>query len=318
MLAVVKGTFTIDGRQELPLATAQAPITLGDEYHGEPGQSSIRFASDIVPEKRGTDVVLVGSAHAPHGETVSLMVTLEAGPLRLQVAVIGDRWWQRSGSRGVHITKAAPFSSMPLVYERAFGGEDRSDPQPRRWALEPRNPIGRGIVASASRPDLAEVALPNIEDPADLIDDPLQRPRPMGLGFIAPSWKPRVDFAGTHDESWQRDRFPLPPTDFDARFYNGAHPNLISPRFFVGGEPVRLTNASQRGTLQFRIPDVEVLAAFYIDGQTIEKRCDLDTVVIEPDQQRLMLTWRASAHCHRKVKYVAGARVVHRGRIPPP
>ena len=81
---------------------------------------------------------------------------------------------------------------------------------------------------------------------------------------------------------------------------------------------MRVTNASRQGTLQFRIPEVGASVAFYIDGQTIEKRCDLDTVVIEPDEQRLMLTWRAGARCHRKMKYVTGARVVHQGRLPPP
>jgi hypothetical protein len=318
VMAVVKGTFAIGARDDLPVAPVQVPITLADQYYGEPGESSIKYASDVVPGKRGTDVALVGSAHAPKGETLSLLVTLEAGPLRSRVAVIGDRQWKRSWARGVHASDPRPFSTMPLVYERAFGGQDvsaRTAAKPSNWAFEPRNPVGVGLVANLSRADLPSVRLPNLEDPADLIDGPARRPRPVGLGFIAPAWKPRADCAGTYDEVWRRDRFPLLPADFDARFYNCAHPDLTSPQLFRGGEPIRVTNASRQGTLELRVPEVGVLATFYIDGKIIEARCDLDTVVIEPDEGRLMLTWRASARCHRKTKYVTGARIAYRGRL---
>jgi hypothetical protein len=318
VLAVVKGTFELGGREELPLAAAQAPVTLADEFHGEAGESSIRYASDLVPEKRGTDVVLIGSAHVPRGEATAIEVVLEAGPLRARVVVVGDRQWQRSLGRGIHPSPPRQFRSVPLVYERAFGGKDQTSPARSDWQFERRNPVGCGLIANPARRDLAAVALPNLEDPAALINDATQRPRPVGLGFIAPSWAPRLDRAGTYDEAWRRDRFPLPPADFDPRFYNSAHPDLVSKQFFMGGEPVQVTNVSPDGPLRFRVPEVEVTVVFYIDGASVEKRCDLDTVVIEPDQRRLMLTWRAHAPCHRKIKYVTGARVTYRpGRAAP-
>ena len=34
---------------------------------------------------------------------------------------------------------------------------------------------------------------------------------PQGFGFIAPHWEPRVGFAGTYDEAWQKNRAPHLP-----------------------------------------------------------------------------------------------------------
>jgi hypothetical protein len=313
-LVVVKGTYEIPVGTTLRIAAQQVPLTFADEYYGDPEDSSIRYASDIVPEKRGTDVVLIGRAHAVGGDAISLKVTLEAGPLRSALAVVGDRHWQKSTLLGLHASNPIPFVSMPLVYERAFGGNDRTHQNPNKWAVESRNPVGRGLIANPARPDLANVLLPNLEDPADLVVNDRVRPKPVGFGYIAPGWVPRVRYTGTYDERWRETRFPLLPVDFDPRFYNSAHPDLISPSYFVGGEKVRVTNASRDGILEFHVPEVDMLATFYIDGRATEKPCNLDTIVIEPDQRRFTLTWRASANCHRKVKYVTGARIVHSNR----
>lgn len=313
-LVVVKGTYEIPVGTTLRIADQQVPLTLADEYYGDPEDSSIRYASDIVPEKKGTDVVLIGSAHALQGNAISLKVTLEAGPLRSAMAIVGDRHWQKSMLLGLHASDPMPFVSMPLVYERAFGGHDQTHPEPKKWAVESRNPVGRGLIANPARPDFTNVLLPNLEDPSDLVVNARVRPKPVGFGYIAPRWVPRVHYAGTYDERWRETRFPLLPVDFDPRFFNNAHPDLISPSYFVGGESVRLTNASRDGILEFHVPEVDVVATFYIDGSVTEKPCNLDTIVIEPDQRRFTLTWRASANCHRKVKYVTGARVNHSNR----
>jgi hypothetical protein len=50
---------------ELRVAEKQVPLTRADKCYSEPEKSSIRYASDIVPEKPGTDVILIGHAYAP-------------------------------------------------------------------------------------------------------------------------------------------------------------------------------------------------------------------------------------------------------------
>ena len=313
-LVVVKGTYTMGPDRKIRVADEQVPLSIGDKYYGEPESSSVRYGSDIVPAKPGTDVILIGHAYPPNGKAVATKVTLEAGPLRRSVAALGDRHWQRSALRGIHWSAPQQFSSMPLVYERAYGGIDRSHHEQRQWVVDGRNPVGRGLVANHRRPDLNEVALPNLENPDDLIQDPDSRPTPFGFGVIAPGWESRRRYAGTYDKHWDDSRFPLLPEDFDPRFYNCAPADFVSPNYFAGGERIRVTNASPQGTIDFLLPEAEGSAVFYVDGAVTEKRCELDTVVLEPDYQRLQITLRAAVCCHRRVKYVTGARVVYAAR----
>lgn len=307
VLVIVKGAYTLKGGRA-HLAEEQVPPVMADQYFGEPGESSLRYASDLAPEKRGTDVVLIGSAYPPSGQATELDVILEAGSLRKTIRVFGDRKWTKS-LFSTAMTKPVPFMQMPLVYERAFGGVDKTHKKESEWAFEARNPIGRGLIANTGRPDFAEVPLPNLEDPAALITKPQDRPAPVGFGFLAASWEPRKKHAGTYDDAWLNGRCPLLPADFDARFHNAAHPDLVSKEYFRGGESVHVTNVRKEGSVSFRVPMVDVKATFFIDGTATERPCTLDTIIIEPDEQRLLMTWRARVRCHRKIKYVTGARV---------
>src|SRR3989441_5257748 len=120
VFAVVKATLVLGER--LSLAEKQLPVTLADQYHGEPGKTSIKTPSDVSLTKPATDVLLLGTAYPPRGRPATQMdVSLTAGPLRKTVRVFGDRVWER---RGVVPSMSSPalFETMPLVWERAFGG----------------------------------------------------------------------------------------------------------------------------------------------------------------------------------------------------
>src|SRR2546429_3900769 len=96
LFTVVKGTLTFGER--LSLAEQQVPVALVDAYHGEPGKSTIKLPSDVSLMKPGTDVLLLGSAHAPGGQaTTQMEVSLAAGPGRQTNRGLGDRAWGRSG-----------------------------------------------------------------------------------------------------------------------------------------------------------------------------------------------------------------------------
>lgn len=313
VMVLVKGTYAI-GAAAPRLAAEQLPAFVQDLYWGDPTKTSLKYASDLVPEKTGTDVVLIGSAYPRGPEATQADVTLEAGPLKKTVRVFGDRRWKRKLGLVSYATPAAPLKTMPLTYERAFGGCDKTHADEKEWKFEARNPVGTGLIANPQRPDFGEVPLPNVEDPAALLSFHQDRPAPTGFGFIAPTWEPRKQHAGTHDQAWQDSRCPLLPADFNPRFYNAAHPDLISKDFFQGGEPVRITGASKTGDLSFALPTTKITAEFHIDGSTTARPCDLDTVVIEPDDSRLLLTWRTKVRCHRKMKFVTGARVFTRDR----
>jgi len=293
VLVVVKASFDIS-RGGVRLADEQDGIALADEYYGEPGQSSLRHAGDGILFKPATDVVLIGSAHAPGKPCGRVDDVLTAGRLSKTVRVFGDRRWER-GLVSPRASEPAPFERMPLVYERAFGGTDTTVQESER-----RNPVGVGFRGEKSALPMVGVPLPNLEDPARLIGQPADRPAPAGFGFIAPHWEPRLQYAGTYDQSWVDDRAPLLPADYDPRFQQVAPAGQVCPGYLVGGEPVEVRNASPSGLLNFPLPKprIEVWLG------TEEPRAldvNLDTVVIDGDRERLLMTWRGGASVHDRV-----------------
>ena len=299
---VVKGTFTIPrAGGEAPIAPEQAPLALGDAFIGEPGLSSTRYESDLGPGKPGTDVVLSGHAISSRAVT-ELEVELRVARMRKLVRVSGERAYFRVAG-GWRISDPQPFVRMPLVYERAFGGADPAAGEPDARPFEPRNPIGTAFVAPDSRRDLEGVALPNLEHPAALIQGPGDRPPPVGFGFIGRSWQPRASFAGSYDDRWRRERCPLLPQDFDARFHHGAPHDQQSPQPLRGGEPVSLTNVAAR-PLTFDLPRTRIEVEATIKTVKTVHPAALDTVIFEPDEGRCLLTWRAIIPCGRDFLYI--------------
>src|SRR4051794_17261622 len=147
--------------------------------------------TDLVWGKPGTDVLVTGSAHAPEGRPVSqLPVAFALGPVLRQAVILGDRVWER-GVVGHRQGSPQPFTAMPLLWERAFGGSDMAGHPP---AWEPRNPVGCGFVR-LGRPPLT-MSLPNIEDLRARIASPWDRPAPVGFGPIGRHWQPRAAYAG--------------------------------------------------------------------------------------------------------------------------
>jgi len=137
---VAKGTFSMF--PEVELAPVQVPACLEDQFWGGRGDSSLRVASDVHLGKPSTDVVLVGQAWSCRGPVSELLVTLAVAERHKAVRVIGDRRWREGGAS---FTRPEPFESMPLVYERAFGGVVTDD-RGRVLAVEERNPVGTGLA----------------------------------------------------------------------------------------------------------------------------------------------------------------------------
>jgi hypothetical protein len=292
-VVIVKATFDL-ARDGLRLAEQQLPTFPAGQAYGAPGESSYRYEPEAAYFKPATDVVLIGAAVPPAGADTQVNVSFSVGRLGKRAVAFGDRSWVR-GFAGTYLSDPQPFESMPLVYERAFGGWDRSDPDPDRHTFEVRNPVGTGF--SRKFPSGQDrIALPNIEDPTNLIISMDSRPKPVGFGFTSPDWKPRASLAGTYDSSWAQTRMPLLPEDFDPRFFNGASEGLISDRYMVGNEQVTLENCSSEPSLGFCLPGIPPpCCRFRITGQTdYILNTNLDTVVINTLDNIVVLTWR----CH--------------------
>jgi hypothetical protein len=302
---VVKATFALGER--LSLAEKQVPVTLADQYYGEPGKSSIKTPSDMSLTKPATDVLLLGTAYPPRGRATTQMdVSLMAGSLRKTIRVFGDRLWEK---RGVlpSMSNPVPFETMPLVWERAYGGVDSNKGKELR--AETRNPVGTGYHAKDGDKALDGSRLPNLEDPTDLITGWKQSPPPACFAPICGHWKPRLSYAGTYDARWQQERAPFLPKDFDPRFLQLAPPGLVAPGYLQAGEWIQVQGATPSGLMRFQLPPARIEITFVIDGAPQPVSANLDTVLIEPDQNRALLVWRAGIRCDKKALRVNEVRV---------
>lgn len=303
-LVVVKASFDIlpDGLTEISKAQP-APFRV-PQYNGEPGKSSVRYESDFVLTKRTTDVLVVGQAHAPGGRPVhQLDVGFRVGALQKVLRVFGDRSWGLLGP-----SKPALFTTMPLVYERAFGGVDMRSAHPDKdWDW--RNPVGCGFAVKAAH--LRDVPVPNIESSGRLIGAWDDRPAPAGFGVIASHWQPRAVLAGTYDAHWESTRQPLLPDDCDDRFFQCAPADQQTPQFLCGGEPVNLLNLSPQDRLGFVLPRVDLaLQTRFMDGERrTHEAPKLHTVILEPDLPRVSLVWHSALECHAKVYQLQSTRI---------
>jgi hypothetical protein len=297
-LVAVKCTFDIQQDGSCTVAEAQPSVLQLPEYHGEPGNSSVKYGADLIPTKLRTDIILTGHACAPRERAVTqLDVGFRVGPVQKILRVVGDRTWGPLAGP----SSPEPFVKMPLVYERAFGGRDFRSTHPERdW--EWRNPVGTGFAVS--RDNLVGVPLPNIEYPQDVVNSWSDRPRPAGFGPVDTFWQPRVSFAGTYDDEWLNNRQPLPPVDFDDQFFQITPADQQSPVPLRGGEPVILLGLSPVGDIRFTLPKVFLgfETHFFDRTQEIHRERRLHTVILEPDFPRVSLVWHTALPCHHRVQ----------------
>jgi len=296
-IVVVKGTFDIKPERAIALADEQLEPLLLPEYHGEPGVSSLRYDTDIVGSKPTTDVVINATAYAPNGRpTTSFVAEARVGAVHKAIRVIGNRTW--SAGLLEEVSDPEPIVQIPIVYERAYGGYDCIDPDPRNQRMDPRNPVGCGLVAQAGH--RRGQALPNFEYP----EGSLEKAGPAGFGAIDSFWSPRREFNGTYDQAWQENRLPLLPLDWDSRSLLCSPQDQQPDTQLRGGETVDLINLTPEGRLRFTLPRVYFTFTTRIAGRTQEHRSRLSTVIIEPDYPRVIMVWQTSLLCHADADYL--------------
>jgi hypothetical protein len=291
LVVVLKATYSIAENGTLAIAGKQDPIRPVDEFYGEPGLSSIRSEAELGPAKVATDVVLVGNAVAPNGSTKKMEVSFRVGNLQKKVHVFGERKWKRFLCWHYRSSPQA-FERIPLQYENAFGGKDISPKKPKHHAQESRNPVGRGFRAKHSRLKRSGALLPNIEGVKSV---------PQGFGFVGRDWQPRVTYVGTYDKKWREERLPLLPEDFDERYHNGAHPDLIAAGFLRGDETVEVIGCTRSGRLCFPLPNVKPAADATLEKGPEPVLFKLNTVLVDTDAMKLNLLWKGDINLHKRL-----------------
>jgi hypothetical protein len=293
----VKGTFEIRANGALALAEDQLEPLIAPEYNGEDGSSSLRYDADLVGAKPTTDIIVNGTAYAPGGRpSTDFPVGLRVGPVKKILRVRGNRWWDESSGQGC--SSLQPVTEVPIVYERAYGGYDKADPDPKNQLLDSRNPVGCGAVADPMH--RAGAQMPSFEYP----DGKLEEAGPAGFGALDSFWSPRREFWGTYDSAWERDRKPLLPDDWDPRSHLCAPADQRPATHLHGGDLVELVNLTPAGTLVFQLPRAHIGFSTRIHNRTHEHRGQLSTIIIEPDRQRVIMVWLTSLACPTDMDYL--------------
>lgn len=288
-VVAVRATFSITGDEHVEIAEEQQDVRLAPQYFGEPGRSSLCYDMDLVRMKPGTDVIIHANAHAPGRQPVPFVdVGWWVGPLVKRLRIVGDRTWEK-GLFGFSTSEPQPYIEMPISYERALGGLLTDE---KNGARDPQNPVGVGRMQQSGQP------VPNCEYPGEPIRHPKAKIRPAGFGPIPCEWQPRTKLAGTYNDAWQKERQPLVPRDFQDTYFQCAPVDQQVNGFLQGGEEVVLHNLSPEGVLRFKLPRVRLGFSTRINSGTTHHRGQLHTLIIEPEERRLVMVWQTALPCH--------------------
>ena len=264
---LVAGTATV--------ADTQIPLSRQEQHWGNDAARSVFMPNDLVPMKPHPEVMLVGSAHAPRGTSVrGLDVKLVVGSWSKSLRVVGDRNDENDGL-------GKPFTSMPLLYERAAGGPNSS------------NPVG---IAESKR----RWSRPNIE-----AIDPGGTP---GFGPLASFWprKPKAAGDARRDPRQGPSEHRGNPDGFSPDFFQSAPPDQwLSP--IEGPWPLELIHLHPAiSTLETELRPFAMQATEVRPGTTTMVNLAPDTLWIYPDRAIATLTYRASMAAHGDMKIALG------------
>ncbi len=316
LVVVIKGTFQLPRapNEALRLADEQLPLVMADTFTGEPGFSAPVYEVDFAPRKKRCDVLLIGSAYAPGGRpTTRVQVGLRVNGVTKSFAVVGKRHW-RAGVSSISPSDPEPFTAMPISYDAAFGGVDNKHEDEGKHAAFMRNPVGKGFHKHLRSEWVDGAPLPNTEELNQPVTQPSANYSPMSFGPIGRGWEPRYRSAGTYDQNWLDNIFPFLPRDFDEQYYQAAplDQQVNGP---LGGQEVTLLNLTADGRCSFAIPNFEApVHVFPKKGDRENLKAALDTVVLEPDQERLTMTWRVARPLKRNMFEIAQILVGKKGK----
>jgi hypothetical protein len=307
-LVCVKATFDILDDGTTRPSDKQVELFIQSQPLEGDYNKSLVYESDFFGVKPCTDVLVNGSAFAPNGKPVTeLDVGFQVGPIQKRLRVFGNRCWTVNVT-GRHVIGAPEyFVEMPIRYELAFGGWDRSARDSKDHRVDARNPVGQGFVSNPNgrlgRP------LPNIEYPSCLVGTWMSRPDPAGFNAVACHWSPRRELAGTYDDVWMKNRFPLWAEDLDPHYYCCAPRDQQAKGYLRGGEPVQAINLSPDGPIRFTLPRMVFGFSTRIKREVKHHAGALATVILEPDQRCLIMAWQSPLLCNTGRDYLDNTTV---------
>lgn len=299
-LLTAKATFVVANDGSLALDT-QAPVPLFEV--DEPTDLGLLPCDAVPRQDRVFEVILLARAHG--GGQAQMLVDMAVGDIRRGLLVSGDRWWLSAGSNARH-SEPRPFETLPLTWERAFGGSaecwidansviDLEHPMnkygrgfdPTQLAVD----VGKAFQSPAGFPQLAKDwhrLLPNVEHPQLRVQRWDDAPRPYCWATLPTDIGAHMQRA--HDQMQQTGQ-PLSQQDMLRMAYHRAHPDWIIPIPPIDSVViVRGVTASARWG--FRLPRLRVLADYELGERTGTRELEPQMLVLLPEQSRAYIVYR--------------------------
>lgn len=248
------------------------------------------------PKPRG-EVLCMGSCYAPRGKQVAAAkIRLKTGPVDKTLNVFGDRYWLTGATGLTTMTRARPFSVMPVDWAHAFGGPDFK-----------QNPLGKGIARVRTEDEQQAIPLPNIEG-APLIGAITDRPPPAGFAPLDLMWPQRAKKNGTYDQKWLKERWPALPDDMNYEFFCLAPEDQFLPGYFSSLEDILIQGMHpDMPVIESSLPQKRMRAFItrrdMQDPENLEKasfeELELrpETLWLFPDRLRGVLLFRGMTRC---------------------
>jgi hypothetical protein len=269
------------------------PVRFGETADGH---GALKFPADLVDEKPGTDVGLIGTAHPANAKPVEkTLAWIQAGTMRKVVTIYGPRRYVPE-IRGIGPSAPALFEEpVPLRWDHCWGGSDQTT---RDHEQEPFNPIGRGF-AKDPKTLIGQLCAP-LEPVTDLKSGPAPHRSHGCFAPIPERFEPRRALAGTHDAEWARTRAPIRPKDFNVAHTAWAVPGLHSEKPLPTDTPFEVAGVLKEGTWRFKLPRYEIAFESTLLGERRPHPAHLDSVLIDADERIVELTFRTSILLPRK------------------
>lgn len=284
---VVKASFAFDKNASIQQIPA-LPLVETQEWHAEPGKSSLKQVVETVPFKAGAEVLLQGTVEMPHPHyqvhDINLSVNAWQKPLRL----FGERRWLGNQLKG-KVSLPKSFSEIELTYENAFGGTGLGNNCYRA------NPVGKGYQKGNT--DLSQINLPQIEWRDKLLKSTRQKMIPACYGPVPLQWTnklkslPKKAWQSLHAGQYPAIKLPL-------EFYNFAPSDQQFKDLFTAKEIINLTGMIKElgvaATLTLRMPGVypEAILLNQAKSELVSLKCD--TLLIDIDQKHIHYLWRTA------------------------
>lgn len=296
-VVVAKAVFVLSAEGTAP----QMPppdLDMVDLFDGDPATTALISEQDIAPHKPKTDLIIRGTARSLENKlrndwpvSVSIPDSLNYG-----FHVRGPSQWLKSG-RKWQLSRPDAVADVPLSYALAYGGQCREDEGVQFFE---QNPAGVGFMTEAASKDIESWAAPQIGLLAEFMAaTPFEPMAVHGTMPIAKSWLPRRAVAGTFDASWERDRHPRMPLNYNLGFWNAAPLRLQIDSYLQGDEMIELTGVSHKSaTISLQLPGAKLTLVSRSSTDEAPIPMALDTVdlnieTVDDGHVTMTLLWRA-------------------------